>query len=76
MARAKTIEQQLTEYGAVLVKLVDRAITIIQDERNIAQMSYEDVNGRVTNVDERATIARYDKWLKDARAALGKSGGT
>jgi hypothetical protein len=72
MARAKKMEQQLTEYAAVLVKLIDRAITIIQEERDVAQSSYQDVNGEVPDIDQRREIARFDKWLKEARAELGK----
>lgn len=66
MARGKSSE-------ARLVKLVGQAIGIIQEDRDIAQSSFTDTNGRITNIDDRAIVLRYDRWLKAARAEVGKS---
>jgi hypothetical protein len=52
--------------------LLNEAVTIITREREIAFYSFSDLNGRVTDIDERAEIRRYDRFLKAARAELVK----
>lgn len=51
-------------------QLIAKAEKIIAIERKISFDSYRDVDGRITNIDERAIIANYDRWLKSARAWL------
>lgn len=62
----------MTIKDKALCRLVKRAVEIIQEERQIAHDSFTDVNGRITNIDERAIVRNFDRWLKDARVALGK----
>lgn len=52
--------------------LLNEAVAIVQDERDVAFDSYSDVDGRITDVDMRAEVRRYDRWLKAARAELLK----
>jgi hypothetical protein len=52
--------------------LLNEAVTIITREREIAFDSFSDAKGRVTGLDERAEIRRYDRFLKAARAELIK----
>jgi hypothetical protein len=53
-------------------KLIALAIEIIQDERASIVSSFEEHDGKVRDYDARALIRRYDRFLKPARAYVGK----
>lgn len=48
-------------------QLIKLAVKLIEDEREIAISSFTDVNGRITNVDDRKIVRSYDRFLKPAR---------
>lgn len=50
--------------------LINDAIEIIEEEREIAQYSYCDSEGVVHDLDERAELQKLDAWLERARKAL------
>jgi hypothetical protein len=57
-------------------KLIAHAVKIIECERNIVVQSYTDLigahRGKVTDYDARRWIRDYDRFLKPARAYLGR----
>lgn len=58
-------------------KLLAQAIKIIETERATIVSSYTDLigahAGKVTNYDARKSIREYDRFLKPARAYLGRA---
>lgn len=52
--------------------LLNEAVRIIGEERDIAVTSFTDAAGRIPDIDDRRVVRRFDRFLKAARAELVK----
>lgn len=52
------------------IALLRRAIEIIEEEREVIQTSYAERDGVVRDYEARREIAKFDRWLKQARKAV------
>jgi len=52
------------------VECIRVAIRIIEEEREVVQVSYQESDGVVRAPDALRELRKYDRWLKRAKAAI------